>query len=139
VFNNALALAWYRTPIGIRLHPTQLYECFLAVLLFGLLQFVERYKLANGVSILMLAAGYAFGLYFIEFLRGDVERVVWGPLSIPQWFCALALLVSVILLTLISRPKATAAHEAPIMPAPQLRRSPRRVRKTAAPPSHKQA
>lgn len=139
VFNNALALAWYRTPIGIRLHPTQLYECLLAVLLFGLLQLGKRYQLASGVPILMLAAGYAFARYFIEFLRGDAERGLWGPLSIPQWFCALALLVSVILLTLILRPKAAAAREASNMPALQLRRSPRRARKTAAPPAHKQA
>jgi phosphatidylglycerol:prolipoprotein diacylglycerol transferase len=137
VFNNALALAWYRTPIGIRLHPTQLYECFLAVLLFCLLQFVERYKVASGVPILTLVAGYAFGRYFIEFLRGDVERGFWGPLSVPQWICALVLLVSVILLTMIFRPKAAAAREALIMPAPQIRRSPRRLRKTAAPPAHK--
>ena len=99
VFNNALALAWYRTPIGVRLHPTQLYECLLAVLLFLLLKAIERYKLPSGSQFLVLAAGYAFGRYFIEFLRGDGERGSWGPLSVPQWFCALTLVVSVTLLT----------------------------------------
>lgn len=110
VFNNALALAWYRTPIGIRLHPTQLYECFLAVFLFWLLHRMERYPRGNGVQILVLATTYAFGRYFIEFLRGDVERGLWGPLSVPQWFCALTLFVAVILLTLLSLRRTVATH-----------------------------
>jgi phosphatidylglycerol:prolipoprotein diacylglycerol transferase len=99
VFNNALALVWYRTPVGVRLHPTQLYECLLAVLLFCLLKLIERYNPGNSVQILVLAAGYSFGRFFIEFLRGDASRGFLGPLSIPQWLCALALFVSVILLT----------------------------------------
>ena len=103
VFNNALALAWYRTPIGVRLQPAQLYECLLAVLLLVLLKLIARHKLRNGSQFLVLAAAYAFGRYFIEFLRGDAERGFLGPLSIPQWLCALTLIASVILLTRNSR------------------------------------
>ena len=139
VFNNALALAWYSTPIGVRLYPTQLYECLLAFLLFGLLSLIERRKPGNGVQILSLVTIDAFGRYFIEFLRGDVRRGFLGPLSVPQWFCAFALLVSVILLTRILRPKAPVTLKASIGSVPQPRRSPRRARKTPAPPVHKQS
>jgi len=110
VFNNALALAWYRTPIGVKLHPTQLYECFLALVLIGLLKLIARNKPADGVQILVLIAAYAFGRFFIEFIRGDAGRGLVGPLSIPQWFCVLALFSSVILLTRRFRQNTQAAR-----------------------------
>ena len=109
-FNNALALAWYRTPIGVRLHPTQLYECLLAVTLLCLLKLMERRQLRNGVQFLSLAAAYSFGRFLIDFLRGDAGRGFWGPLSVPQWFCVLTLVISALQLTLLSRQKAVAAR-----------------------------
>ena len=105
LFTNLLALAWYRTPLGTRLHPTQLYECCLAALILLFLTQIERRKPAAGVPFLVLVVSYAFGRFFIEFLRGDADRGFLGPLSIPQWFCTLILVVVVTLLTLHSRPR----------------------------------
>lgn len=139
VFNNALALAWYRTPIGVRLQPTQLYECVLALLICCLLRLTERRKLGNGVQILVLVTVYAFGRYYIEFLRGDTERGFWGPLSVPQWFCALALFVSVILLTLLSLRKTGATKPAPIALIPPARQRSRRAPETSGASAHKHA
>jgi prolipoprotein diacylglyceryltransferase len=99
----------------------------------------ERHKLGNGRQILVLATAYAFGRYFIEFLRGDAERGFWGPLSVPQWFCALALFVSVILLTLLSLRKTGATQQTQIALIPLASRRPSRTPETSGPSAHKHA
>ncbi len=40
---------------------------------------------------------YAVGRFFIEFLRGDADRGFLGPLSVPQWSCAIVFLAVTLL------------------------------------------
>ena len=42
-------------------------------------------------------AMYAVGRFFIEFLRGDADHGFLGPLSVPQWYCAIVFLAVTLL------------------------------------------
>jgi phosphatidylglycerol:prolipoprotein diacylglycerol transferase len=89
-FTSGLSLAWYGTPLGVPLHPTQLYESAWCVAIFVLLSLVQRGPQPEGARFSAFVATYAFGRFFIEFLRGDADRGFLGPLSVPQWFCIIA-------------------------------------------------
>jgi phosphatidylglycerol:prolipoprotein diacylglycerol transferase len=93
-FTNGLALAWYGTPLGIALQPTQLYESALSAGIFAFLIVWERRRPPAGTLFLALCVTYAMGRFFLEFLRGDADRGFLWPLSIPQWFCLATLVVS---------------------------------------------
>jgi phosphatidylglycerol:prolipoprotein diacylglycerol transferase len=71
-FNNPDTLA----PMGVPLHPTQLYEAFLALGVFGVLLWWRRRKSFNGqlLGLYLLLAGLV--RFVVEFFRGD-ER---GPI-----------------------------------------------------------
>lgn len=85
VFTNSMAARLTSIPLGVRLHPSQLYESALGVLILGLLLILERKPRPVGFSILVFATSYAAGRFLLEFLRGDVDRGFWGPLSVSQW------------------------------------------------------
>jgi prolipoprotein diacylglyceryltransferase len=85
VFSNLEAHARTGIPLGVRLHPTQLYESLLgAALLTGLLAIDWRRRPA-GSPCWFFIGGYSAGRFLIEFLRGDAQRGFWGPLSTSQW------------------------------------------------------
>jgi phosphatidylglycerol:prolipoprotein diacylglycerol transferase len=66
-FNNPLSLA----PIGIPLHPTQLYEAGWDLIVFLILiKFRSRIKI-NGGLFLLYASLYSLGRFIIEIFRGD--------------------------------------------------------------------
>ena len=80
-------------PLGIPLHPSQLYESALGVVLFGSLWMLERKPRQPGRLIYAFAALYSAGRFLLEFLRGDINRGFWGPFSTSQWLSLLVLLV----------------------------------------------
>ena len=57
--------------IGIPLHPTQLYEVILNLVLFFILQHFYKKPHRNGTILAMYIIGYACLRFFIEFFRGD--------------------------------------------------------------------
>ncbi|MCL5985370.1 MAG: prolipoprotein diacylglyceryl transferase [Actinobacteria bacterium] len=66
-FNNPLSLA----PIGVPLHPTQLYEAGWDLVVFLILiKFGSRIKM-NGGLFLLYAGLYSLGRFTIEIFRGD--------------------------------------------------------------------
>ena len=80
-------------PLGVPLHPTQLYEAvatlFLGAGLFWFVRRAQRRGVAPARSARSSAVGYLFGYgvlrFLIEFTRGDLERgSAWG-LSTSQW------------------------------------------------------
>jgi phosphatidylglycerol:prolipoprotein diacylglycerol transferase len=89
-YTDGLALAWYGTPLGIPLHPTQLYESAVAMVLFGLLIFYQRHLPPEGMVFSAFAASFTACRFFLGFLRGDAGRGFPGPLSASQWLCILA-------------------------------------------------
>ena len=79
-------------PLGVPLHPSQLYESALGVVLFGFLLMLERRPRRPGTSIYAFAGLYSVGRFLLEFLRGDIDRGFWGPFSASQWLSLLVLL-----------------------------------------------
>ncbi len=80
-------------PLGVPLHPSQLYESALGVVLFGSLLMLERKPRRQGCLIFAFAGLYSAGRFLLEFLRGDINRGFWGPFSTSQWLSLLVLLV----------------------------------------------
>ncbi|MBF0101525.1 MAG: prolipoprotein diacylglyceryl transferase [Desulfobacterales bacterium] len=58
-------------PLGVELHPTQLYSVFANACLFGFLIFWRRYKRFHGEIFLIYMLLYGIIRFAIEFLRGD--------------------------------------------------------------------
>lgn len=85
-FRHPDAAAIGGAPLGIPLHPVQLYESFVCLLLFLFLVRLARNRRFDGEIILAYSSLYALARYFLEFLRGDADRgfVLGGLLSTSQ-------------------------------------------------------
>jgi phosphatidylglycerol:prolipoprotein diacylglycerol transferase len=92
VFRRPEAALLTGVPLGVPLHPSQLYESALGVVLFGSLLMLERVPRRQGTLIFAFAGLYSAGRFLLEFLRGDINRGFWGPFSTSQWLSLLALL-----------------------------------------------
>ena len=57
--------------LGVPLHPTQLYEVGLNLVLFFVLQYCYKKQHRPGTILALYIIGYAFLRFFIEFFRGD--------------------------------------------------------------------
>lgn len=75
-------------PLGVHLHPTQLYESIFALLLSGGLLFIAKRRLFKGSVILTYAMVYSVGRFVIEFYRDDPRGTIWG-LSTSQFISLL--------------------------------------------------
>jgi phosphatidylglycerol---prolipoprotein diacylglyceryl transferase len=95
VFTNPLAHDYVGVPLGVHLHPTQLYEAggtFL-IALFLLARFRKPHAPGTILGLyLVIYSAFRFG---VEFLRDTSERSFPfdGPLSVTQWV-ALGLVVA---------------------------------------------
>jgi phosphatidylglycerol:prolipoprotein diacylglycerol transferase len=69
-FTNPASSAF---PLGVSLHPTQIYESLIALLIFGILILLYKLnlKLFSGFLFLLGIILYAIGRFLIEYLRGD--------------------------------------------------------------------
>ena len=65
-------------PLGVHLHPTQLYESFGALLVFFFLIWLHRRKRFSGQVILSYAVLYAVMRFTIEFFRDDPRGDILG-------------------------------------------------------------
>ena len=111
IFNNADANALVGVPLGVPLHPSQLYEsagCL--VLLFLLLALLKRRRFEGQVMITYLI-GYSALRFVLEFFRGDLARgtVFGGALSTSQFIAIVILFLALAALPLIARRKSEAA------------------------------
>jgi phosphatidylglycerol:prolipoprotein diacylglycerol transferase len=66
-FTNPDSLA----PLGVPLHPTQIYLSLNALLIFGVLLWVQKRKRFDGQVLLTYGILYSIGRFIIEFFRGD--------------------------------------------------------------------
>jgi phosphatidylglycerol---prolipoprotein diacylglyceryl transferase len=107
VFTNPLASQLVGTPLGVPLHPTQLYEMVVELGNFFLLARVLRRKRFDGQVIGAYMFVYGFARYFLEFLRDDPERgsVLHGVMSGTQ-VLAIALVIAGGLLWLRRSPRS---------------------------------
>jgi len=93
VFTSAYSHEVTGVPLGVRVHPTQLYESLAELAIFAILLWRYRRKSRDGEIFLLYLALYAVARFFLEFLRGDEDRgfVFHHLLSTSQFIAILAL------------------------------------------------
>jgi len=87
---------------SLPVHPTQLYELVLLVILLSLLQKSERKWTPPGMYALAALSTYAALRFIIEFLRAD-NPLVLGPLTSSQLICIVLLLGCAVCFPVIKR------------------------------------
>src|ERR1043166_1901135 len=93
-FTDTFAATNVGTPLGVPLHPTQLYEAGAELLILILLLITERKgRPFAGRTFWLYMLLYAISRFIIEFYRGD-ERGLVGPLSTSQFLAVLIAPVS---------------------------------------------
>jgi phosphatidylglycerol:prolipoprotein diacylglycerol transferase len=103
-------------------HPTQIYELFAGLFLFGLLMYLRRVRKFSGEVFLGWVIGYGILRPIIEIYRDDKQRGTVGPLSTSQFIGLASVVLGVILLVqLVKRyrrdPASLRLWEAPLEPA----------------------
>jgi phosphatidylglycerol:prolipoprotein diacylglycerol transferase len=105
-------------PLGVPLHPVQLYESIVCLILFFVLVRLSRRKRFDGEVILAYTILYGVARFVLEFFRGDADRgFIFGGLLSTSQFIAVILVPAAMVLWLLRRRTA--------------RRTPRTVRKSA--------
>lgn len=104
-FTDPLAAQNVGTPLGIPLHPTQLYDAGAELLILGVLLFTERKgKPFAGRTFWMYLALYGISRFIIEFYRGDPNRgTVMAGLSTSQFVSLLLVPLSLLMLAYLRR------------------------------------
>jgi phosphatidylglycerol:prolipoprotein diacylglycerol transferase len=92
-FTSSFAHEVAGVPLGVRLHPTQLYESAATLAVFAVLLWWFPRKKRDGDVFLGYLGLYAVARFFLEFLRGDEDRgfVFHNLLSTSQFIAVLAL------------------------------------------------
>lgn len=95
-------------PLNVPLHPTQIIEALSALILCGLFILIDRRSEGSrkqGALFLWGIISYGIVRFFIEFLRGDLERGVYlsGSLSTSQMISLCVVLISLFALVFNSR------------------------------------
>lgn len=119
VFTNPTANQVSGTPLGVRIHPTQLYESLACVVIFAALMWLYRRKAFDGQIFAVYLALYAVARFGLEFLRGDADRgfVFGSALSTSQFIAVLAISVAAVLYWRLQGYRGEAAAASPAMPA----------------------
>ncbi|HEX3742995.1 MAG TPA: prolipoprotein diacylglyceryl transferase [Bryobacteraceae bacterium] len=83
-------------PLGVPLHPTQLYESAAEFLIFGVLYWQIAKKHRQGAIIGLYLMLYSTARFIVEFFRNHEQGNLWGtPLDTSQWIslglCALGI------------------------------------------------
>ncbi len=109
IYKHALATLWSGTPLGVRLHPVQLYEALTTFALFALLLiWLPRHKNDGDLAGTFLFI-YGISLYFLDFYRGNRSFVLHEALTIRQ-IIAIACVVAGSVLWKRRKPSAHEAH-----------------------------
>jgi len=107
------------TPLGVPLHPTQLYEAGAELLILVFLLTTERKgRPFAGRTFWLYMLLYAISRYIIEFFRGD-ERGTVGIFSTSQFISVILAPLAIVMLIYLARRK-----EAPV---PERARKPRKA------------
>src|SRR5213594_1348314 len=114
-FTDPFAAANVGTPLGVPLHPTQLYEAGAELLILIVLLMTERKgKPFPGRTFWLYMLLYAVSRFIIEVYRGD-ERGMVGMFSTSQFISLLLAPIAVVMLIYLARagsPKPKVARKA---------------------------
>jgi phosphatidylglycerol:prolipoprotein diacylglycerol transferase len=111
IFHSEDAHALVGVPLGIPLHPSQLYESLgTFLLLLWLLRILKNRRFEGQVFSSYLIA-YAILRFSLEFLRGDVARgtVFGGTLSTSQFIAIVVVFLTLAALPIIAKRKPDVA------------------------------
>jgi len=123
VFSDPFAHQVAGTPLGIRLHPTQLYESLTMLAIFAVLVWRYRHKTYDGQIFVLHLVLYGIARFFLEFLRGDDDRgFVFGHLLSTSQFIALLALGTAAFLTVYLRGRHAEAAPLPVA-VPEVKRA----------------
>ena len=112
-FRDPAAMANVGTPLGVPLHPTQLYEAGAeALILAFLLTFERRGRPFPGRTFWTYLLLYGISRFVIEFYRGDNRGMVFDALSTSQFVSVILVPLSIVMLVLLSRRPDPARHAA---------------------------
>ena len=127
-FHDPAAMANVGTPLGVPLHPTQLYEAGAeALILVFLLAFERRApRQARGALSVLSKGGrpfpgrtfwsymllYGISRFIVEFYRGDSRGMVFNVLSTSQFVSVILVPLSIVMLVMLSRRPDPARHGA---------------------------
>ena len=102
-FTDPFAAANVGTPLGVPLHPTQLYEAGAELIILGVLLATERKgRPFPGRTFWLYMLLYAVSRFVIEFFRGD-ERGTVGMFSTSQFISVLLAPLAIVMLVYLSR------------------------------------
>ena len=102
-FTDPFAQTNVGTPLGVPLHPTQLYEAGAELLILGVLLFTERKgRPFAGRTFWLYMLLYAISRFVIEFFRGD-DRGAVGMFSTSQFISILLAPLAVAMLVYLAR------------------------------------
>lgn len=106
-FTSPVAHELTGVPLGVKLHPTQLYEAAVVLLAIPFLLWLRRTKTFQGEVILAYTLYYAVARFFLEFVRDDPRgSYVYNLLSTSQVISLLILVFGLYLLfRLRTRPR----------------------------------
>ena len=104
-FTDPLAAQNVGTPLGIPLHPTQLYDAGAELIILAVLLFTERKgKPFAGRTFWLYLLLYGISRFIIEFYRGDPNRgTVMAGLSTSQFVSLLLVPGSLFMLAYLRR------------------------------------
>src|SRR5256885_17084081 len=102
-FTDTFAAANVGTPLGVPLHPTQLYEAGAELLILLVLLFTERKgRPFAGRTFWLYMLLYAVSRFIIEFYRGD-DRGTVGMFSTSQFISIVLAPLAIVMLVYLSR------------------------------------
>ena len=111
-FTDPFAAANVGTPLGVHLHPTQLYEAGAELLILIVLLFTERKSRPfPGRTFWLYILLYAISRFIIEFYRGD-ERGTVGIFSTSQFISIVLAPLAIGMLVYLARRKEPAPKSA---------------------------
>lgn len=115
-FTNPLAQENVGTPLGIPLHPTQLYEAGAELLILGLLLALEhKGRTFHGRTFWAYMLVYGVSRFVIEMFRGDPRGMVFGNVSTSQFISLCIVPLSIVMLYWLSR-RDQGPASAPVSP-----------------------
>jgi phosphatidylglycerol:prolipoprotein diacylglycerol transferase len=84
VHKHGLANLWSGTPLGVALHPVQLYEALILLLILALLLFLLPRSKHDGDLAGTLLFFHGLSEYFLDFYRGNRSFVVHEAITVTQ-------------------------------------------------------
>jgi phosphatidylglycerol:prolipoprotein diacylglycerol transferase len=93
-------------PLGVPLHPVQIYESLVCLAIFVFLVWLRPRKQWDGEIFVVYTVLYAVNRFWLEYFRGDADRgfVFGGLLSTSQFIALVAILASLVVWRMLRRP-----------------------------------